>query len=63
MIDKKMFTAFLFLNVLLCVYCGGAEEEQGVVYANKCEACKILATELQGRLSETGKSHDIIETG
>jgi protein canopy 3/4 len=38
-------------------------EEQGVKYADKCEACKILAIELQGRLQETGKSHDVIETG
>lgn len=40
-----------------------AEEEHGVIYANNCEACKILALELQQRLSETGKSHDVIETG
>jgi len=39
------------------------EEEHGVVYANNCEACKFLALELQERLSETGKSHDIIELG
>lgn len=40
-----------------------AEEEHGVIYANNCEACKILALELQERLSETGKSRDVIETG
>ncbi|XP_013103189.1 protein canopy homolog 4 [Stomoxys calcitrans] len=44
-------------------FAGTPEEEQGVRYANKCETCKILATELQERLSETGKSHDVIETG
>lgn len=32
-------------------------------YANLCEACKILATELQERLTATGKTHDVIETG
>ncbi|XP_022218254.2 protein canopy homolog 4 [Drosophila obscura] len=42
---------------------GSPEEEQGVRYANRCEACKILAAELEGRLGETGKSHDVIETG
>ncbi|XP_068149896.1 protein canopy homolog 4 [Drosophila tropicalis] len=42
---------------------GSAEEEQGVRYANRCEACKILAAELEDRLSETGKSHDVIEIG
>lgn len=39
------------------------EEDVGVKYANRCEVCKILATELQGRLEETGKVHDIIEIG
>lgn len=39
------------------------EDEHGVIYANNCEACKILALELQGRLTETGKSHEVIETG
>uniref|UniRef100_A0A182YB11 DUF3456 domain-containing protein n=1 Tax=Anopheles stephensi TaxID=30069 RepID=A0A182YB11_ANOST len=42
---------------------GGPEENEGVKYANRCEACKILATELQDRLSETGRSHDVIEIG
>ncbi|XP_058130677.1 protein canopy homolog 4 [Anopheles ziemanni] len=42
---------------------GGPEEEEGVKYADRCEACKILATELQARLTETGKSHDVIELG
>lgn len=32
-------------------------------YANNCEACKILATELQARLTETGKTHEILEIG
>lgn len=40
-----------------------AEEEHGVIYANNCEACKVLALELQDRLTETGRSHDVIETG
>lgn len=43
---------------------GSIEEEQhGVIYANLCEACKILAIELEARLQETGKSHDVIEVG
>ncbi|XP_073947015.1 FGF signaling regulator protein canopy b [Choristoneura fumiferana] len=40
-----------------------SEEDVGVKYANRCEVCKILATELQGRLEETGKVHDVIEIG
>lgn len=28
-----------------------------------CEACKILAIELQNRLTETGKTHEVLETG
>lgn len=39
------------------------EEDLGVKYANRCEVCKILATELQGRLEETGKIRDVIEIG
>lgn len=39
------------------------EEEHGVKYADRCEACKILAIELQERLTETGKSHDVLEVG
>ncbi|XP_037936100.1 protein canopy 4 [Teleopsis dalmanni] len=59
-----MFLKQLILIALLIAYAsGGAEEKEGVIYANRCEACKVLATELQGRLQETGKSHDVIETG
>lgn len=39
------------------------EEDEGVKYADRCEACKILAIELEGRLTETGRSHDVIELG
>lgn len=39
------------------------EEDEGVRYADRCEACKILAIELQDRLTETGRSHDVIELG
>lgn len=47
----------------------GAKEESfeeshyGVKYASRCEACKYLAVELEARLGETGKTHDVIETG
>lgn len=47
----------------MSVKCSVEEEEHGVVYANKCEACKILATELMDRLEETGKSHEVIDVG
>lgn len=39
------------------------EEEEGVKYANRCEVCKILATELESRLDETGKTHEVLELG
>ncbi|XP_039486241.1 protein canopy homolog 4 [Drosophila santomea] len=55
-----------FVALWLLLQLAGAdspEEEQGVRYANRCEACKILATELEARLGETGKSHDVIEIG
>ncbi|EZA55157.1 hypothetical protein DMN91_000986 [Ooceraea biroi] len=54
----------ILLNLLL-VYSvfGSPEEEQGVIYANKCEVCKVLATELQARLDETGRTNDVLEIG
>ncbi|XP_043251035.1 protein canopy 4 [Colletes gigas] len=42
---------------------GSPEEEQGVKYANKCEVCKVVATELEARLDETGKTHTVLEIG
>uniref|UniRef100_A0A2M4BYH8 Putative secreted protein n=1 Tax=Anopheles marajoara TaxID=58244 RepID=A0A2M4BYH8_9DIPT len=61
----------LALLLAFCVLLGlsvpaihaGPEENEGVKYADRCEACKVLATELQARLSETGRSHDVIEIG
>jgi hypothetical protein len=54
----------LFLSTIVTSYCESPEEElHGVKYANMCEACKILALELQDRLTETGKTHEVIETG
>ncbi|KAH8242452.1 hypothetical protein KR032_006900 [Drosophila birchii] len=61
----KGLTIYLGLLPLLLQVTSGQspEEEQGVRYANRCEACKILAAELEARLGETGKSHDVIEIG
>ncbi|XP_071562490.1 protein canopy 4 [Temnothorax nylanderi] len=54
----------ILLNLLLVNFAfGDPEEEQGVIYANKCEVCKVLATELEARLDETGKTHDVLEIG
>lgn len=58
----KLKCKFLILIYLTTVF-AGPEEDEGVRYADRCEACKILATELQGRLTETGKSHDVLEMG
>lgn len=57
--------SILFLSSLIfnCVFCSFEEEKHGVIYANQCEACKILAIELQDRLTQTGKSHDVLEIG
>lgn len=60
------YTSFQLLVPLIYFTIGviaGPEENEGVRYADRCEACKILATELQDRLSETGKSHDVLEMG
>ncbi|KAH0946729.1 hypothetical protein HN011_005569 [Eciton burchellii] len=54
----------ILLNLLLIHFAfGSPEEEQGVIYANKCEVCKVLAVELQARLDETGRTHDVLEIG
>lgn len=54
----------ILLNLLFtCSVLSDPEEEQGVIYANKCEVCKVLATELEARLDETGKTHDVLEIG
>lgn len=55
---------FLFVfSAVFYVKCTVEEEEHGVKYANLCEACKILSNELEDRLAETGKSHDVIHAG
>lgn len=59
---KFNFRLFI-LSLLVFVVIAGPEEDEGVKYADHCEACKILAIELQGRLTETGKSHDVLELG
>lgn len=53
---------FIF-SLIIIVVIGSPEEDEGVKYADQCEACKILAIELQDRLTETGKSHDVLELG
>lgn len=56
---------FVILFLFVPVYCvtESPEEQQGVKYANKCEVCKVVATELEARLDETGKTHDVLEIG
>ncbi|XP_030029693.1 protein canopy homolog 3 [Manduca sexta] len=66
-----MHFSMLLIFILSIVTCGlsnkdvevKSEEDVGVKYANRCEVCKILATELQNRLEETGKIHEVIEIG
>ncbi|XP_017465251.1 PREDICTED: protein canopy 4 [Rhagoletis zephyria] len=53
----------VILPLLVYLVNAGPEEQEGVRFASRCEACKILATVLQERLKETGKSHDVIEVG
>ena len=50
----------LFLFVLIF---SSIVAEDDVKYATRCEVCKIVTNELESRLKDTGKSHDIIETG
>merc|ERR1712137_962122 len=37
--------------------------EDDVKFATPCEVCKLVSNELEARLVETGRSHDVIETG
>ncbi|XP_045509331.1 protein canopy 4 [Colias croceus] len=61
----RLILGLIFIVTVLCTHDVDVktEEDLGVKYANRCEVCKILATELQGRLEETGKVHDVIEIG
>lgn len=63
MVFPGKISVFIVICIILRVNGSIEEEEHGVIYANRCEACKILATELEERLQETGKSHDVIEVG
>lgn len=62
LLDYVVFSTFLIV-LSFNIINAGPEENEGVIYANRCETCKILAQELQSRLSETGKSHDVLELG
>lgn len=54
----------VFVLLLVEIFSTTPEEElHGVKYANNCEACKVLAIELQERLTETGKTHEVLEFG
>merc|ERR1712203_119410 len=35
----------------------------GVKFASDCEVCKVVATEFQAKLSESERSHAVVETG
>ncbi|XP_050080922.1 protein canopy homolog 4 [Anopheles maculipalpis] len=61
--QRTMLALLVLVFAIIIPTHGGPEENEGVKYADRCEACKILATELQDRLSETGRSHDVIEIG
>lgn len=65
MLSQRKFYLLIAINICIIfgVNCSIEEEEHGVIYANRCEACKILATELTDRLKETGKSREVIDIG
>ena len=56
---KVCLLIYLFINTIYC----GPEEQEGIKYASKCVVCKVLATELEARLDETGKTSGVIEIG
>lgn len=57
------FKSLVFAFFLINLAAAGPEEEEGVKYADRCEVCKVVATELEARLDETGKTHDVLEIG
>ncbi|KFM67118.1 Protein canopy 4, partial [Stegodyphus mimosarum] len=65
------FSTFLLYFLHICQLTFGNDDEghspeeelYGVKYAQDCEVCKYLVIELENRLSETGKTHDVIEIG
>ena len=56
----RVFSTFVFSCALLIA---GLSAEDDVKYASRCEVCKIVTNELESRLKDTCKSHDVIETG
>lgn len=61
--SREIYILTLLLAVITTHATNPEEELHGVKYANNCEACKVLATELQARLTETGKTHEVLEIG
>lgn len=47
----------------MCALGASAAEDEAVKYADRCEVCKYVTEELRTKLLETGRSHDVIETG
>ncbi|XP_074604763.1 FGF signaling regulator protein canopy b [Brevipalpus obovatus] len=63
MITRLFFISVLCFMILVQCEKDVIEEKYGVKYADSCEVCKFFVTEFESRLEETGKSHDVIETG
>ncbi|BFZ03656.1 hypothetical protein BsWGS_06695 [Bradybaena similaris] len=61
--------ALLALSLGTLLVGGRADDDDDENRANPhrdpslCEVCKYLTTEVKGRLDETGKTHEVIETG
>jgi len=59
--------ALLCIQLVLieCAYGDGSEVDTTDPHRDPslCEVCKFLTSELMGRLVETGKTHEVIETG
>ncbi|KAL3274367.1 hypothetical protein HHI36_015765 [Cryptolaemus montrouzieri] len=60
--SRYIAAVIVFLN-LFTGFKAETEEDAGVIYANRCEVCKILSIELESKLDETGKISEVIETG
>jgi len=58
---SNIFTVLLLPTLSFCDTF--EEANYGVKYASPCEVCKILVTELELKLEETGKEGGFIETG
>ncbi|XP_064617797.1 protein canopy 4-like [Liolophura sinensis] len=59
----SQFSSWTLLILVLSCFNNSVQDDSWVKDPSMCEVCKFLATELNERLVETGKSKEVLETG